>query len=469
MATSKLVGSAAEAVAGLEPGMRLMVAGFGAVTSWPSSLLRAIAEHGAGDLTVIANTVGYTQYSPQALEGLVAKFMGSFGGSAYRETALQSQIMAGEIEFELVPQGTLAERIRAGGAGIEAFYTPTGVGTVVDTADKESREIGGRRCLLETALRADYAIAKARRVDELGNCQFAGTTKNFAPAMLSAARVGIVEAREIVPAGSIDPDQVDVPGIFVDTVVRSEIPMEEIEARARTAGRDVVGAAGDADRVGLPRDLMALRAALMIRDLGHLNLGIGLPQLIGRWLQDLDAPTRLHAENGVSGYRALASLEEWDPDLFDAGGLPIALIDGSATFDSAQAFAIARGGHLDAVVLGAFEVAENGDLANWTVPGAFIGGVGGALDLIASGAPIIVLMEHTTRDGRSRLRRACTLPLTARGCVGRIVTNLAVVEVTNEGFVLREVAPGVTAEQVVAATEAPLLVPPDLAEMDLSI
>lgn len=468
MAASKVVGSAAEAVAGMQPGMRLMVAGFGSVTSWPSSLLRAIAQHGAGDLTVIANTVGYSQYSPQALDGLVSTFIASFGGSAYRETALQSQIMAGTIDFELVPQGTLAERIRAGGAGIEAFYTPTGAGTVVDTPDKESREINGRRCLLETAMRADYTIAKARRVDELGNCQFAGTTKNFAPTMLSAARVGIVEALEVVPAGTLDPDQIDVPGIFVDAVVRSEIPVEEIEGLARTSGRDVVGAADDAERLGLPRDLMALRAALLIKDLRYVNLGIGLPQLIGRWLVDLSAPARLHAENGVLGYRALASLDEWDPDLFDAGGLPIALIDGSATFDSAEAFAMARGGHLDAVVLGGLEVAENGDLANWTVPGAFVGGVGGAMDLIASGAPITVLMEHTTRKGGSRLLRNCTLPLTAPGCVGRIVTNLALIDVTDAGFVLREVAPGVTPEQVVAATDAPLAVPDDVTEMNLA-
>jgi len=468
MAGSKVVGSAAEAVAGMQPGARLMVAGFGAVTSWPSSLLRAIADQGTGDLTVIANTVGYTQYSPQVLDGLITKFIASFGGSAYRETPLQSGIMAGTIDFELVPQGTLAERIRAGGAGIEAFYTPTGVGTVVDTPEKESREINGRRCLLETAMRADYAIAKAQRVDELGNCQFAGTTKNFAPTMLSAARRAIVEAQEIVPAGSIDPDQIDVPGIFVNAVVKTEIPEEEIEARARTSGRDVVGAASDADRLGLPRDLMALRAALLIKDLRYVNLGIGLPQLIGRWLQDLNAPARMHAENGVLGYRALSSLDEWNPNIFDAGGQPIILIDGSSTFDSAEAFAMARGGHLDAVVLGGLEVAENGDLANWSVPGAFVGGVGGAMDLIASGAPITVLMEHTTRDGASRLRRACTLPLTAPHCVGQIVTNLALIEVTDAGFVLREVAPGVTAEQVVAATEAPLIVPDNVVEMDLS-
>ena len=467
---SKRRKGAAAAIADLQPGMSLMVAGFGAVTNWPSTLLRAVARHGAGDLTVIANTVGYTSYSPQILaeHGLVSRFIGSFGGSAYRKTPLQSLIMAGDVEFDLVPQGTLAERIRAAGAGIEAFYTPTGVDSVVDTPDKEVREINGRRCLLETALRADYAIAAATRVDELGNCVFRGTTKNFAPAMLAAARTGIVEAAEIVPAGGLGPEEIDVAGIFVDSVVQEEIPATEIGQLARTAGRDLVAASGDAARRGLPRDLMALRVALLIRDESYVNLGIGLPQLVGRWLQDLGSTARLHAENGILGYRALDSIDEWDADLFDAGGLPIAALPGAATFNSSDAFVMARGGHLDAVVLGAFEVAGNGDLANWMVPGAFVGGVGGAMDLIAGGAPVTALMEHTTRDGGSRLKHACSLPLTATGCVRRIVTNLALIDVAPEGFVLREVAPGVSVEEVLAATEAPLAVPAPPPEMDLS-
>ncbi len=466
----KVVASASEAIRAVEPGSRVMVGGFGAQQSWPASLLRALAEAGTGGLTVMANTVGYGKYSPQILAGKqqIARFIGAFGGRAGMQTDLEDQILAGLIEFEPVPQGTLVERFRAGGAGIPAFYTPTGVGTEIEGLGKEAREFDGKRFVLETALTADVALLRATRVDRAGNCQFEGPTRNFQVAMASASKHAIVEATEVVEVGDLDPDKVHIPGIYVDAVVVTEIAVEEIQAAGRAVARDPLKVGSANEVIGIPRDLMALRAAQEIAQLKFVNLGIGIPTLIGRWLAELDAPVQLHAENGLLGYRGRDNAEGWNWNWYDAGSLPADPVASTSTFDSVSAFTMARGGHLDAVVLGGYEVAQNGDLANWKIPGSKVGGIGGAMDLIAGGSPVLVVMQHTTKTGEPRLLRECSLPLTGVGCVTSVVTNLAVVDIGPEGFALREVAPGVSVAEVVAATGAPLAVSGEVPTMVLS-
>jgi len=207
---------------------------------------------------------------------------------------------------------------------------------------------------------------------------------------------------------------------------------------------------------GLTRELIALRVARELRDGMVVNLGIGLPTLVANFLP-ADATIVLHAENGILGYGGIVSDEsEFDQDLINAGGQPVTLIPGAAFFDSATSFAMIRGGHVDVTVLGGLQVSAKGDLANWAVPGRGGGAIGGAMDLAAGARRVIVAMEHTTRDGGPRILEECTYPLTAPRCVGLIVTNLAVIEVTPEGLVLREVAPGVSVEDVQAATAARL-------------
>ena len=216
----------------------------------------------------------------------------------------------------------------------------------------------------------------------------------------------------------------------------------------------------------LTHELMALRALRELRDGMVVNIGLGIPALVA----DLLPPERaihLHAENGILGFGPFPPEDGVDPDVVNAGAQPVTIRPTTSFFDSARSFAIVRGGRLDAAVLGAMQVAENGDLANWLLPERGLGGIGGAMDIAAGARRVIVLMEHTTKSGEPRLLRRCAYPLTAAGCVDLVITDLAVVAVTPTGFELRELAPGVTAQEVCARTAAPVRLAADLAELRL--
>ena len=217
---------------------------------------------------------------------------------------------------------------------------------------------------------------------------------------------------------------------------------------------------------GLNRELIAVRASRELKNGYSVNLGIGLPTLVSNYIPD-GVDIILHSENGVLGYGHIASEEEMDPDLINAGSQPVTVNPGAAFFDSVVSFAMIRGGHIDIVVLGAFQVSERGDLANWMVPERKVGSIGGSMDLIAGAKRVIVGMEHTTRSGAPRIVKECTYPLTGRGVVNLIVTNLAVIEVTPEGLLLKEVSPSVTPEEVQAVTESKLKLAKDFKEMEL--
>lgn len=217
--------------------------------------------------------------------------------------------------------------------------------------------------------------------------------------------------------------------------------------------------------VGITRELIALRVARELRAGMVVNLGIGLPTQVANYV---DAGTELlfQAENGILGYGGILD-EGFDPEVINAGGQPVSLRPGASFFDSAASFAMIRGGHVDVAVLGGLQVSERGDLANWSVPERGGGSIGGAMDLAVGAQRLIIAMEHRTRDGAPRILRDCTYPLTGVACVDLIVTDLAVIEVTAAGLLLREVAPGLSARDVQAATGPTLIVAPDLADMAL--
>ncbi|MGB3775937.1 MAG: 3-oxoacid CoA-transferase subunit B [Leeuwenhoekiella sp.] len=212
---------------------------------------------------------------------------------------------------------------------------------------------------------------------------------------------------------------------------------------------------------------MAKRIAKEVKDGYYVNLGIGIPTLVANYVRD-DIEVEFQSENGVLGMGPFPIDGEEDADIINAGKQTITTLKGASFFDSSLSFSMIRGKHVDLTILGAMEVAENGDIANWKIPGKMVKGMGGAMDLVASAENIIVAMMHTNRDGDSKLLKKCSLPLTGVGCVTTIVTNLAVIEVVEEGFKLLERAPGVSIEEIQKATEGNLIIDGDVPEMVIS-
>jgi 3-oxoacid CoA-transferase len=442
---SKVYKDAASALAGLlKNDITIAAGGFG-LCGIPENLIGALVASGVKGLTIAGNNAGVDDFGMGLLlkSRQVKKVIASYVGE---NKEFERQVLAGELELQLTPQGTLAEKFRAGGAGIPGFYTRTAFGTKL-AEDRHTHSFGGREYVLEEAIVADLAIVKAWKGDKSGNLVYRKTSRNFNPMIATCGRVTVAEVEELVEVGELDPDQVHTPGIYVDRIVQGAKYEKRIEFRTVSGGTT---SKGDTPT----RQLMAKRAAQELRDGYYVNLGIGIPTLVANFIPG-NIKVTLQSENGLLGIGPFPNDSDVDPDLINAGKQTITTLPGSSFFSSADSFAMIRGGHVDISILGGLEVAENGDLANWMVPGKMVKGPGGAMDLVSGVKRVVVLMEHTSKDGASKVLKKCSLPITGKGVVNMIITDLCVFEVVHgQGLVLKELHPGVTLDDVKAKTAA---------------
>lgn len=474
----KVFPSSETAVADIKNSSTLIIGGFG-VCGVPENLLHAIRKKGIQDLNIYTNLSGTNTYGPGLLVGakMVSNFHASYVGA---NEELERQYLNGEIELELIPQGTLIEKFRAGTLGIHSFYTPTGAGSLVEeggfpmkysrggktiekySQPKKSIIKDGKKYILEEAVTGDVGIIKAWKGDTFGNLIYRKTARNSNADIAGASKITIAEVEELVPVGSLDPDHIHTPGALITRIVKGEHYEKPIGVLTLNTGQDL-------KIPGTPEQIkrkltITKRAAKEIKDGMYVNLGIGMPTLIPNFV-DKSISIVIHGENGILGIGPYPLEGQQDPDLTNAGKETITMIPGASSFASSTSFGIIRGNHLDLTILGGLQVSENADLANWVVPGKMVKGMGGAMDLVSSKTKCIVCMEHIAK-GASKVVKKCTLPLTGKNIVKLLITDLGVFEFTQTGEMrLIEIAEGVSLDFIKQKTEARFVVASDLKVM----
>ena len=431
-----------QAAALVKTGDTLLVGGFG-MTGNPTQVLHALAETDVGDITYIANNVGEPGLGGGRMlrNGQIRKAIGSFFTSNPEAVAAAQ---SGAIEFEVMPQGTMVEAIRAGGAGIGGFFTPTAAGTVL-AEGRETRRIDGRLHVFQPALRANVALIRAWSADTAGNLTYRMTEQNFNRAMATAADLVIAEIEECVPTGELPPESIHTPGCYVDYLVPVKTSVADLGSSASIAD--------SGKKAGGMRMKLARRALAELRPGDIVNLGVGIPTLVA----DLITPAHgiiLHTENGMLGVGPAPERGGALEYPINASKIPVTALPGSSYFDSADSFAMIRGGHVDVAIMGGLQVDEQANLANWAAPGRPLLGVGGAMDLASGAKRLIVTMTHASSDGQSKIVPSCTLPLTATNAVDVIITELAVFRFCDGRLTLTELLDGASLEQVKAKTDA---------------
>ncbi|KAK1743836.1 succinyl-CoA:3-ketoacid CoA transferase [Skeletonema marinoi] len=425
---SKLCKDASTALqlSGLKSGDTIAVGGFG-VGGIPETLLNTLSawENGPSDLTVASLTAGVDGFGLGKLFecGKVKRMIASYVGE---NKNFERMFFTGELEVELVPQGTIAARLRAAGAGMPAIFTPAGAGTMyangglplkhapdgsvtLHTQPRPTQMFDGKEYVMEYALRPDVSFVKAYKADTRGNLVF----------------------HHLIHAAD------------------NEKRIERL--RETTAGK-VMDISGGRGRI-------VKRAAKEFRDGMYVNLGIGIPTMASSFIPE-GMHIELQAENGLMGlgpYPDPSLGQTADPDYINAGKETVTAVPGASTFHSSESFNMIRGGHMDLTILGGMQCSSSGDLASFFIPGKLLKGMGGAMDLVSSPSTVVVTMEHTAKGGAHKILEECTLPLTGKGVVDRIITDMCVFDcdkrgLKNGGLTLIEIAQGITVDDVRAAT-----------------
>ena len=481
-AKSKVYNSPSEAIADMKDGATVSMGGFG-IVGIPENGVLSMVERGLKGIRIVSNVAGIPDWGIGLL--LKGKQVIQMNASYVGENPLfEKQYLTGQISLNLIPQGSLAEKCRLGASGIAATYVKAGVGTYVQTGGfqvrlgkdgksvvevsrpREPREFDGRTYLMEEAIKVDYAMIKAYQADKYGNLRFRKTARNFNPDMCGGG-ITVVETEQIVD--EIDPDKVHFPGCFVDRVYKSPKVSKKIERlRFRDVkpeggkGKGKKGGAADKDRI---RNKIASRAAKELTDGMYCNLGIGIPVVVANSLEGKVA-VDLQGENGIVGMGPYPLKGQQDCDIINAGKEVITEAIGHSHSRSSDAFGMMRGVHLHATMLGSLQVSETADIANWIIPGQKVKGMGGAMDLVSCGSRVVVVMEHVGPNNTPKFLRQCTIPLTGKGCVSMLITDLGVFEFTPEGPVLTEISSDTTVEEIKKLTQAKFKVADKLKKME---
>ncbi|KAJ1329858.1 3-oxoacid CoA-transferase [Microdochium nivale] len=472
----KIRASAAEAISEMKSGSTVLVGGFG-FSGVPSTLISAVAARPRDlrDLVVVSNNAGMPGVGLGKLleTRQMSKMIASFIGE---NKTFERMYLSGELDVELTPQGTIAEKCAAGAAGVPAFYTPAAYGTIVQTGGlpvrfnsdgtpavmsrpRETREFHGKNYVMEESIFGDVALVKVHKADRLGNCTFRKAQNNFNEVMAKNARLTIVEADEIVEVGKLAPENIHIQGIYVDAVIQSTEPKRIEKLTLAKSAEDVVKETAGASAM---RERIVRRAARELKDGMYVNLGIGIP-LATPALVPEGIEVILQSENGILGMGRYPHRGDEDPDLINPGKETVTLNEGASVFGSHESFGMIRAGRINLTMLGALQVSMNGDLANFMLPGK-VKGIGGAMDLVASPekTAVVVTMEHVDKKGNPKILRECTFPLTGQKCVSKIITDIAVFDCSPEhGLVLRELHEDTTMEQLEKMTDAPFTVSED--------